>query len=105
MKPDLRVLPDAAEMSLRAADATVGTINDAVRVAGQCSLVLAGGNFGERSTIKLLENRPLIDDKPTAYVCRNYTCDRPVTNPELLAGQLENAARAGITSTKSREIE
>jgi hypothetical protein len=69
------------------------------------SLVLAGGNFGERSTIKLLEDRPLIDDKPTAYVCRNYTCDRPVTNPELLASQLENAARAGIISTKNGEIE
>jgi uncharacterized protein YyaL (SSP411 family) len=69
------------------------------------SLVLAGGKFGERSTIKLLDDRPLIDDKPTAYVCRNYTCDRPVTNPELLASQLENAGRAGITSTKSREIE
>ena len=34
MKPDLRVLPDVAEMSLRAAEATVATINDAVRVAG-----------------------------------------------------------------------
>ena len=44
MKPDLRVLPDVAEMSLRAAEATVGTINGAVRVAGRCSLVLAGGS-------------------------------------------------------------
>ena len=51
------------------------------------------------------EDRPLVDDKPTAYVCRNYACDRPVTNPESLASQLENAARAGITSTKNREIE
>jgi uncharacterized protein YyaL (SSP411 family) len=69
------------------------------------SLVLAGGNFGWRSTIKLLEDRPLIDDKPTAYVCRNYTCDRPVTKPALLASQLDNAARARINATKSREIE
>jgi hypothetical protein len=69
------------------------------------SLVLAGGNFRRSSTIKLLEDRPLVDDKPTAYVCRNYACDRPVTNPESLASQLENAARAGITSTKNREIE
>jgi uncharacterized protein len=64
------------------------------------SLVLAGGNFGERSMIKLLEDRPLIDDKPTAYVCRHYTCDRPVTTPELLASQLENAAKAGSNATK-----
>jgi 6-phosphogluconolactonase len=44
VKPDLRVLPDVAEMSLRAAEATVGRINDAVRAAGRCSLVLAGGS-------------------------------------------------------------
>jgi uncharacterized protein len=69
------------------------------------SLVLAGGNFGERSTIKLLGDRPLVDDKPTAYVCRNYTCDRPVTTPELLASQLGNAAKAGSYATKNREIE
>jgi uncharacterized protein YyaL (SSP411 family) len=59
------------------------------------SLVLAGGAPGLRSMVKLLENRPLVDGKPTAYVCRNYTCDKPVTVPEALADQLENAARAG----------
>ena len=69
------------------------------------SLVLAGGTPGARSTIKLLEDRPLVDDRPTAYVCRNYTCDRPVTDPDLLAGQLDSAAKAGINSTKNREIE
>jgi len=35
---------DATEMSLRAADATVVAIGDAVRAAGRCSLVLAGGS-------------------------------------------------------------
>ena len=59
------------------------------------SLVLAGGNFGERSTIKLLEGRPLVDDKPTAYVCRAYTCDKPVMQPDALSDQLENAAKVG----------
>jgi uncharacterized protein YyaL (SSP411 family) len=59
------------------------------------SLVLAGGPAGKRTQIKLLEDRPLIDGKPTAYVCRSYTCDRPVTEPEALSDQLENAARIG----------
>jgi 6-phosphogluconolactonase len=43
VKADLRVLSDATEMSLRAAEATVGAIEGAVRAAGWCSLVLAGG--------------------------------------------------------------
>ncbi|SMF12904.1 thioredoxin domain-containing protein [Streptomyces sp. Amel2xC10] len=32
----------------------------------------------------LLAGRPLRDDEPTAYVCRNFTCDAPTTDPERL---------------------
>jgi uncharacterized protein YyaL (SSP411 family) len=59
------------------------------------SLVLAGGAPGSRSTVKLLENRPLVDNKSSAYVCRGYACDKPVTDSEALSDQLENAAQAG----------
>jgi uncharacterized protein YyaL (SSP411 family) len=57
------------------------------------SLVLAGGTAGGSTHLKLLENRPLIDSKSTAYVCRSYSCDRPVTTPDALFDQLENAAK------------
>ena len=69
-------------------------------VAGQYvpSLVLAGGKPGESYVVKLLEDRPLIEDQPTAYVCRGYACDKPVTDPAALAEQLENASRAGATA-------
>jgi uncharacterized protein YyaL (SSP411 family) len=30
----------------------------------------------------------MVDGKPTAYVCRNYACQLPVTDPEDLAAQL-----------------
>ena len=43
MKPDLRVCADLGDLSRRAAEAAVGTINDAVRTAGTCSIVLSGG--------------------------------------------------------------
>ena len=36
----------------------------------------------------LLEDRPQIDGKPTAFVCENYACQLPVTDPEALAAQL-----------------
>ncbi|GGJ08979.1 thioredoxin domain-containing protein [Streptomyces brasiliensis] len=32
----------------------------------------------------LLADRPLVDGEPTAYVCRNFTCDAPTTDPERL---------------------
>jgi uncharacterized protein len=42
----------------------------------------------------LLADRPLVDGKPTAYVCQHFACQRPVTDPEALADQLNNALRA-----------
>src|SRR6185503_8994226 len=44
VKPDLRVSTDVAGLSRRAAEAVAGTLNDAVRTVGTCSIVLAGGN-------------------------------------------------------------
>jgi uncharacterized protein YyaL (SSP411 family) len=64
------------------------------------SLVLAGGSPGLPSRIKLLENRPMTDNKQTAYVCRGYTCDRPVTDPGALSDQLESAAKTGINANQ-----
>ena len=43
------------------------------------------------AAIPLLENRPLIDGKATAYVCQNYTCQQPVTDPAALSDQLVSA--------------
>jgi uncharacterized protein YyaL (SSP411 family) len=37
----------------------------------------------------LLEDRPLVSDKPTVYVCRNYACQAPTTDPEELVRQLQ----------------
>ena len=36
----------------------------------------------------LLESRDAIDGRPTAYVCRNYVCQLPVTEPQALANLL-----------------
>ena len=41
-----------------------------------------------RSGIPLLEDRDRVDGKPTAYVCENYACNLPVTEPAALAAQL-----------------
>ena len=43
-----------------------------------------------KSAPKLLENRPLQEDLPTAYVCRSFVCNQPVNTPDELLIQLDN---------------
>jgi hypothetical protein len=38
--------------------------------------------------IPLLKGRGMVDNQATAYVCQNFACQRPVTDPEALAQQL-----------------
>jgi hypothetical protein len=61
------------------------------------SLVLAGGQAGE---VVLLRDRPSRRGKATAYVCRSYACDEPVTEPERLREQL---ARARATPRSAQD--
>jgi uncharacterized protein YyaL (SSP411 family) len=53
------------------------------RPAIQCAE--AGADPGPR---KLLEGKSQVAELPTAYVCRNYACARPVTEPADLAREL-----------------
>jgi uncharacterized protein YyaL (SSP411 family) len=38
--------------------------------------------------VPLLAQRPLVDGQAAAYVCRGFVCDRPTTDPSVLAGQV-----------------
>jgi uncharacterized protein YyaL (SSP411 family) len=61
------------------------------------NLVAAGtvsGHAEDSAGIPLLEGRGAVDGKPTAYVCRNYACELPVTDPGALARQLDAVGRA-----------
>ena len=46
----------------------------------------------EESAIPLLRGRPQIDSRVTAYVCRQFVCRRPVTEPSALQAQLAGEA-------------
>ena len=50
------------------------------------SLVVATGS--DETAIPLLTDRPQLDGRATAYVCRRFVCLNPVTQPEALAEQL-----------------
>jgi uncharacterized protein YyaL (SSP411 family) len=57
------------------------------------SRVVAVAPDGDASEVPLLRERPRRDGQPTAYVCRGFACQAPVTDPEALAAQLaEHAA-------------
>ena len=51
-------------------------------------VVAAQDGPGEGIGSPLLEDRPMLDGKPTAFVCQNYTCQLPVTTPEALLSQM-----------------
>ena len=57
-------------------------------------LALAAGAPGGEVEVALLRDRPMRDGRATAYVCRGFVCDEPVTEPARLGAQLEAAARA-----------
>jgi uncharacterized protein YyaL (SSP411 family) len=56
--------------------------------------VVAGATDGDRGAstgIPLLETRPTIRGRPTAYLCKRYVCQAPTTDPAELARQLQEA--------------
>jgi uncharacterized protein YyaL (SSP411 family) len=79
----------AAEVALvgEAGSASFSILERALASTYVPSLVMAGGD-GSALTIALLRERKPIGGIATAYVCRNYVCDVPVTSAEALVAQL-----------------
>jgi uncharacterized protein len=59
-----------------------------VRSAYRPHVVLAGGTEGVERP-ELMRARNPVDGKPAAYVCENFACRAPVTEPEELRAELE----------------
>ncbi len=51
----------------------------------------ASPDAAEGSPVALLHDRPAIDGRPTAYVCRGFACLRPVTDAADLMAQLRGS--------------
>lgn len=84
--------------SLQAIDFYVGPVKEIALIGGSLDeltaqvrrgfrprAVLAGAAADANTDIKLLEQRPEFEGKPSAYVCQNFTCERPVNTAEELA--------------------
>jgi uncharacterized protein YyaL (SSP411 family) len=67
-------------------------VHTAHQLAPAGSVVLAG--MPDQPGLALLADRPMINDKPTAYVCRHFVCRLPVTSADDLAIQLQSTDTA-----------
>ena len=72
--------PSAPETAALVAEVTGRFLPNAVH------LVAAPGTGADLSP--LLADRPLVEGRPTAYVCEHFACRAPVTTPDALAAQL-----------------
>jgi hypothetical protein len=50
--------------------------------------IVAFAESAEGATLPLLQDRSTVDGSPTAYVCENFVCQRPVTEPDQLVALL-----------------
>jgi len=57
--------------------------------------VVAVGDPDRAGSVQLLADRPLVEGRPAAYVCRRFVCDAPTTEPSRLAEQLGVRTGAG----------
>ena len=76
------------------ADERTQALDRALAAAFLPQRVIARGN-GSPSSQPLLRGKTLVDGSPAGYVCRNYTCDLPITDPEVLKTKLNGLGSWG----------
>ena len=56
-------------------------------------LTLVRVESGDRTPLPLLQGRRAVDVRPTAYVCRHFSCSSPITSPDELDRFLREPAQ------------
>src|SRR5215207_5477610 len=69
------------------ASASLAELAGVVRSAHRPHVVLAGGTEGTERP-ELLRERPAVEGRAAAYVCENFACKAPVTDPKELEAEL-----------------
>jgi uncharacterized protein YyaL (SSP411 family) len=93
---ELAIVGVAGDAATRA---LVGAGLSAARETGR-NLVVAVSAEPGASAIPLLAGRSMIDDRPTAYLCRDFACRLPVTDPEALRADVERGASPPTLATR-----
>jgi uncharacterized protein YyaL (SSP411 family) len=66
--------------------ALLGAVRDGYR---PFQVVALGEPSPKGAQVPLLQDRSLVEGRPTAYMCREFVCQAPVTEPEGLQAQLK----------------
>ena len=82
------IMGDSREIALIGTEEQIAPLLSVVRTGYRPLQVVAAGTGADNETIPLLANRPQVNESGTAYVCRRFVCDAPVTDPQLLASKL-----------------
>jgi hypothetical protein len=91
---ELALIGDASQDELRA-------LRVAIADRYLPNRIVATGPPGHPSSLPLLKDRPIVSGKPTLYICRNYTCRQPITDPRSVA----EALQADQTVSTDRGVE
>jgi uncharacterized protein YyaL (SSP411 family) len=57
-------------------------------------MLVSSESGGEKFESPLLEGRALIDSKSTVYICRNYACDAPITDLDVLEQKVSTLSQS-----------
>ncbi|MDT0398410.1 MULTISPECIES: thioredoxin domain-containing protein [Streptomyces] len=74
-------------------DPATATLHRTALLGAAPGAVVAAGT-PESDEFPLLADRPLVGGRPAAYVCRDFTCDAPTTDPDRLRTALGNGIAA-----------
>ena len=85
------ILGEPREIALVGSREELAPLLEVVRDGYRPFQVVAAGDESEEPGLPLLENRSRVDGKATAYVCRQFVCKAPVTDPKELAQELGSA--------------
>jgi uncharacterized protein YyaL (SSP411 family) len=82
------VMGESREIALVGTEEQIEPLLKVVRTGYRPLQVVAAGGESKDETVPLLANRPQANNTGTAYVCRRFVCEAPVTDPKELAAQL-----------------
>ena len=75
------------------ADPATQALLEVARAGGRDDIVVAVSSDPAASIVPLLADRIAVGGRPTAYVCRDFACRLPVTDPVALVAQLKEGSR------------
>jgi len=82
------IMGESREIALVGSEEQIAPLLEVIRTGYRPLQVVAAGPETDDEIVPLLASRPQVGDSGTAYVCRRFVCETPVTDADELAAQL-----------------